>query len=167
MLFKKVLKFQLGKTPKGDFKVIKLCKFGFPVVIKNQPVVDGKPFPTMYWLTCPYLVKKVSQLEEKGLINHFELKLKYDHRFRNRYLKAQNFERNLRKLLIPDSVPKRIKEKLLKVGIGGIEKSLGVKCLHLHLASYLAGIPNPVGEEIYRKRLLAKECRDSYCERRV
>lgn len=166
-MFKDALKLQLGRTPKGKFKVIKLCKYGFPVVIKNPPVVNRKPFPTMYWLTCPYLVKKVSQLEERGLIEYFERKLKYDHRFKNRYLKAHNFERNLRKLHIPEDVPKEIKVKLLTVGIGGIEKPLGVKCLHLHLASYLAGISNPIGKEVYKKHLLAKECRDNYCGKRL
>ena len=163
--YKKILKFQIGKTPKGDFKVVKLCKFGFPQAIKNPPLVEGKPFPTTFWLTCPYLVKEVSRLEEAGYITKFEEKLKYNERFRRRYLKAHSFERMLRKPFIPKNVSPKIKKKLLSVGIGGIENPLGVKCLHLHLASYLGGVPNPIGEEV-KKMLPALECRNNLCSQK-
>jgi hypothetical protein len=161
--FTQIVKKQIGRTPKENFQVVRLCRYGFPQVIKNPPVVDGKPFPTMFWLTCPHLVKKVSRLEEAGMISYFENKLKYDQRFRNRYLKAQQFERMLRKVYIPETLPIPIKKKLLPAGIGGIENPLGVKCLHLHLASYLGGVPNPIGEEVY-KRVLPLECPNNYCQ---
>ncbi|MEO2153793.1 MAG: DUF501 domain-containing protein [Aquificota bacterium] len=149
--FLPLLKKQLGRTPKGNFLVVKICPFGFPVVIKNPPLVKGQPFPTNFWLTCPHLIKEVSRLEERGFIKHFEEKLKYDHRFRNRYLKAHQEEVMLRKPYLTQDIPPKIKCKLLKGGIGGIENPTGVKCLHLHLASYLGGMDNPIGEEVYKK----------------
>jgi len=160
--FEEIVKRQLGWRLKGEFKVVKICKFGFPQVIENKPFLNGKPFPTLFWLTCPFLRKKVSRLEERGFVEYFELKLKYNHRFRNTYLKAQSLERSLRKLFIPKSLPFGVKKKLLSVGIGGMENPLGVKCLHLHLADYLGGIPNPVGKEVL-KLIKVEECSDNYC----
>ena len=165
-VFDNILRSQLGRKPKGDYKVIKLCKFGFPQVIKNPPVVDGKPFPTAFWLTCPYLVKEVSRLEEAGYISKFEKILKKNERFRRKYLKAHSLERMLRKPFISENLPKGVKKKLLSAGVGGIENPLGVKCLHLHLASYLGGVPNPIGREV-SKLVPALECRDNYCKRRL
>ncbi len=162
--FKGIIKKQIGRTPKGNFKVVKLCRFRYPQVIENPPVVDGKPFPTLFWLTCPFLVKAISRLEGRGYIEHFERKLKYDHRFRNRYLKAHQFERNWRKIKLPQQLPKKLKEKLLKVGIGGIENPLGVKCLHLHAASHLGGVPDPIGKEVLNL-VGPLECSDNYCSR--
>ena len=165
-LFKNILRLQIGKKPKEDFKVVLLCKFGFPQVIKNSPVVGGKPFPTTFWLTCPYLVKEVSRLEEAGYISKFEEILKRNERFRRKYLKAHSFERMLRKPFISKNLPKGIKKKLLSVGVGGIENPLGVKCLHLHLASYLGGVPNPLGKEV-SKLVPSMECSNNYCGRRL
>ena len=115
--FKRIIRKQIGRAPKGDFKVIRICRYGYPQVIENSPVVDGKPFPTLFWLTCPFLVKSISRLEERGYIDLFEGKLKYDHLFRNRYLKAHQFERHLRKVKLPPGLPKKLKEKLSLIHI--------------------------------------------------
>jgi len=163
-IFLPILKKQLNRTPKGNFKVIKLCRYGFPQLIENEPIVDGRPFPNLFWLTCPHLVKEISRLEEAGFIELFEEKVLKDERFRRAYLKAHQLERNLRKLKLPSNIGRKVREKLLKVGIGGIENPLGVKCLHLHLASYWGGIPNPVGREIERL-LPSTDCPNNYCKR--
>ncbi len=164
--FKEIVKHQLGRKPKGNFRVVKLCRHGFPQVIENEPFADGKPMPTLLWLTCPFLAKEVSRLEEAGFIEYFEEKLKRDARFRGRYFKAHAYERMLRKVKLPDNLPPRVKFKLLSTGVGGIENPLGVKCLHLHLAGYLAGIPNPVGEEVFKKLLKGLEnCKNGRCKR--
>ncbi|HID79951.1 MAG TPA: DUF501 domain-containing protein [Aquifex aeolicus] len=161
---RKVVKLQIGRTPKGDFKVVRLCKFGFPQVIKNPPLVGNKPFPTTFWLTCPYLVKEISRLEEAGFIAFFEEKLKRNERLKRQYLKAHSFERMLRKPFIPKDLSFPIKRKLLSVGVGGIEKPLGVKCLHLHFASFLGGGYNPIGKEVLNY-LPSLECRDNFCKK--
>ncbi|NPB05526.1 MAG: DUF501 domain-containing protein [Aquificae bacterium] len=160
--FEPVLRLQLGKTPKGNYKVVKLCRHGFPQVLENPPLVDGKPFPTLFWLSCPHLVREVSKLEEKGWIRRFEERLRRDARFRGRYLKAHALERSLRKALLPPELPYRLKLKLIKGGIGGIESPLGVKCLHLHLASSMGGIPDPIGKEVL-KLVGAPECSNALC----
>ncbi len=161
-LFQPILRLQLGKNPKGEFKVIKLCRFGFPQLLENSPFWNGKPFPNLFWLTCPYLVREVSKLESEGYIEHFEERLRREEPFRRRYIHAHQLEASLRKLKIPLEVPESLKKKLLTVGIGGIENPLGVKCLHLHLASYWGGVPDPIGREVL-KLLPSWECSDNYC----
>jgi len=164
--FKEVIKHQLGRKPKGTFRVVKLCRHGFPQMIENPPLVDGKPMPTLFWLTCPFLVKEVSRLEEAGYIEYFEERIKKNARFRGRYLKAHAFERMLRKAKLPADLPPKVKFKLISTGVGGIENPLGVKCLHLHLASFLGGVPNPIGEEVLKKLLRGVEnCKNGYCKR--
>src|SRR5918996_1083554 len=60
---------QLGRPPLTDFSVVARCGSGHPLVIRNHPVDRaGKPFPTLYWLTCPDAVKAVSRLEAEGWI---------------------------------------------------------------------------------------------------
>ncbi len=163
-IFLPILKKQLKRAPKGNFRVVKICRWKKPQVIENSPVVDGKPFPTLFWLTCPHLVREVSKLEEKGFIDLFEERLKKDERFRRKYLYAHQFERMLRKAKLPEKLPANLKLKLLKVGVGGIENPLGVKCLHLHLADYVGGVPNPIGREVLRL-ISSVECSDDYCKK--
>ena len=31
------------------------CPWGYPQVILCRPCSRGKPFPTLFWLTCPYV----------------------------------------------------------------------------------------------------------------
>jgi len=161
-IFIPILKKQLGKTPKGNLKVIKLCKYGFPQLIENDPLLEGKPFPNLFWLTCPYLVKQISKLESKGFIELFEERLKKDEAFRRRYLYAHQFEAMLRKSKLPPNVEPKIKAILIRLGVGGIKNPLGVKCLHLHLASFWGGVPNPIGESLL-EFLPALECSENLC----
>ncbi|MGD9676037.1 MAG: DUF501 domain-containing protein, partial [Candidatus Bipolaricaulia bacterium] len=58
-----VIARQIGRTPRGVDGVALRCRFGCPQVVVVHPVVDGTPFPTLYWLTCPHLRQAVSALE--------------------------------------------------------------------------------------------------------
>jgi hypothetical protein len=72
----------------------------------------------------------------------------------------------LRKVNLPENLPPRVKFKLLFGGVGGMENPLGVKCLHLHLASFLGGVPDPIGEEVLKKHLRGvQNCKNGYCKR--
>ena len=58
---------QLGREPRAFHRVAVRCPFGAPAVTEQQPyTVDGEPFPTTYYLTCPHLVAAVSRLEAAG-----------------------------------------------------------------------------------------------------
>jgi len=142
------IKQQIGRWPKGITGIVRRCRYGYPVLIQSCPVIDEKPFPTLYWLTCPYLVKAVSRLESQGWIHKLEERIACDLVFKERYLNAHKVIRERRARLINDE---NIREKLDKVGSGGIKDLKRVKCLHLHLSDYLAGVDNPIGEAVLRE----------------
>ncbi len=149
-----ILERQLGRKIENLRRVVRRCSKGFPVVIESRPVRDSKPFPTLFWLTCPHLRREVSRLEEAGWIKRFEEEIEKDGNFRERLFKAHVEVIRRRERLIEDGW---IKEELSKVGSGGIRDFTKVKCLHLHLADYLAGIENPIGERVFQM-IENKEC---------
>lgn len=105
------------------------------MVIENHPrLEDGSPFPTLYWLTCPLLVKRASKLESEGWMEHLNERLATDHALQQRLATAVDAYRAARdhhEALDPIPAPPG----------GGPER---VKCLHSHLAHRLVE-PNPVG----------------------
>ncbi len=143
-----ILKRQLGRLPRGVSRIVTRCEYGYPVLLESCPYVDGKPFPTLYWLVCPYLVKQISHLESQGWIRRFEELIAKDDLFRERYIKAHFVIRELRAKLVEDEV---VRTKLNDVGTGGIRDLRRVKCLHLHVSDYLAGVDNPIGEAVLKQ----------------
>jgi len=107
-----------------------------PTVIENHPVLeDGSPFPTLYWLTCPMLNKRVSRLESDGAMTALAKRLGRDPSLRARFASALERYRARRE------THASIEESGGPPG-GGPER---VKCLHAHVAHELAGGANPVG----------------------
>lgn len=104
------------------------------MVIENHPRLDdGSPFPTLFWLTCPMLLKRVSRLESEGWMAALNIRLPGDESLRSRFTAAiaQYEARRDAHEVIPVSSPTG----------GGPEK---VKCLHAHVAHALVE-SNPVG----------------------
>jgi hypothetical protein len=158
----KILKYLvekiLRKKLKGDVKIVKICIHGFPVVIRNMPQIEGKPFPTNFWLVCPLLNQQVSQMEAEGWITQFEEDLKRNFAFFQEMQYSHALEKMLRKIFIKKGeISPNIYKSLIGSGVGGIKSIYGVKCLHSHLASFLGGLKNPIGERIWEK-LHRKEC---------
>ncbi len=106
------------------------------MAIENHPrLPDGAPFPTLYWLTCPLLVKRASHLEADGAMKALTERLGRDEELRARLAEAIALLRERR-----DS-HEVIEESGGPPG-GGPDR---VKCLHSHLAQELAEGVNPVG----------------------
>uniref|UniRef100_A0A7C5Y991 DUF501 domain-containing protein n=1 Tax=Fervidobacterium nodosum TaxID=2424 RepID=A0A7C5Y991_9BACT len=154
---------QLKRGVSNVLSVCHRCSYGFPTVILSYPIRDGVPFPTIHYLTCPYLTKEISRLEEKGLIAEFEKRIKSDEALRKAYENAHKEVINKRLSLLSKD-DERWVGLLSVVGTGGIRDFTAVKCLHLHVADYLAGINNPVGKQVYES-LNQKECSDALCSR--
>ncbi len=58
---------QIGREPAIGFSVAKKCRYGWPAVIRNAPFDDrGNPNPNLYYLSCPYLRKRLGRLEGEG-----------------------------------------------------------------------------------------------------
>jgi uncharacterized protein len=125
----------LGRDPAADFEVVLRATDGTPVVIRNAPFTeDGAPMPTRYWLVGPEWHRAVSRLEAVGGVRAAEAAVATD-----AVAQAHRVYAAERDAAIPlDHVGPRPAG-----GVGGTR--LGVKCLHAHVAWYLAGGPDPVG----------------------
>jgi hypothetical protein len=125
----------LGRDPGGAFTVAVRGEGGRPVVIVNEPFLrNGTPMPTRYWLVDPELRVRVGRMEAAGGVREAalgvdEVALADGHR---RYAAERD-------ALIPSdwSGPRP------SGGVGGTRQ--GVKCLHAHLAWWLAGGDDVVG----------------------
>lgn len=138
---------QLGRPPAGGFRVVVRTADGSPAVIENEPFLDdGTPMPTRFWLVDRTLRAAVSRLESEGGVRRAEeavdpAALAAAHR---RYAAERDA-----------GLPKGSTGPRPSGGVGGTRQ--GVKCLHAHLAWWLAGGPDPVGEWVARE--LALDCR--------
>ena len=73
---KQTVEIQLNRTVRSNIDVVAKCHFDLPVVVDvPKNLDDGTPFPTMYWLTCPMYVKKVSTLESNGMVKDLDQQL--------------------------------------------------------------------------------------------
>ena len=127
---------QLGREPTTPFTVVARCPGGHPLVIRNRPLdVNGDPFPTLYWLTCPRAVKAVARLEAEGWIGRLNERLQEDEAFDEALEAAHRAYARERGAEVPGAESWG--------GVGGTRT--GVKCLHAHYAYHLAGGDDPVG----------------------
>jgi uncharacterized protein len=106
-----------------------------PAVIETHPLVDGEPFPTLYWLTCRRAVAAAGRLEAEGRMREVNDRLRSDDDLREAFDAAN-----------ADYVARRdALHRLEGAGAVGGGPSDRVKCLHAHLAHELACGGNPVG----------------------
>jgi len=125
----------LGRTPSGEFTVVVRRGDGAPVVIENAPLLhDGRPMPTRFWLVDAELRDAVSRLEAAGGVRRAEAAV--DAGALADAHARHGAERD-RALPVGHSGPRP------SGGVGGTRQ--GVKCLHAHLAWFLAGGDDPVG----------------------
>jgi hypothetical protein len=126
----------LGRDPGGAFTVVVRGEAGQPMVIANEPFLrDGTPMPTRYWLVDPELRVLVGRLEAEGGVREAEAQVGGEalaecHR---RYAAERDA------LILPDRTGPRPSG-----GVGGTRQ--GVKCLHAHVAWWLAGGDDVVGD---------------------
>jgi hypothetical protein len=125
----------LGREPNGAFVVVRRRPDGQPMVIANDPLLrDGTPMPTRYWLVDPLIRAQVGRLEAEGAVNAVEASL-------SPQVVADAHERYARErdaLIDPAWTGPRPTG-----GVGGTR--MGVKCVHAHVAWWLAGGDDPVG----------------------
>jgi len=149
---KKVVAKQLGRVPRGLLGIERRCPHGYPQVVLVYPLVEGKPFPTLFWLTCPFLTKQIDRLEAEGWIKRMEKLLEEEEALATRFREAHHAyitERN--RLLSPEDRASLeetgMLKDLLEKGIGGTADFARVKCLHLHVAHAIAR-DNPIGDRV-------------------
>jgi exopolyphosphatase/guanosine-5'-triphosphate,3'-diphosphate pyrophosphatase len=125
----------LGRPPAGRFRVVVRDRAGSPVVIENAPLLDdGTPMPTRWWLVGRAEREAVSRLESAGGVAAAEASVPTGEvaQAHARYAAGRDA-----------TLPAGHTGPLPSGGVGGTRQ--GVKCLHAHLAAYLAGTGDPVG----------------------
>ncbi|MEJ6952140.1 DUF501 domain-containing protein [Natronospora cellulosivora (SeqCode)] len=161
-----VIEFQLGRKADNFSQVVKYCPFNKPAVLMTLPYSkENGVFPTTYWLSCPYLNKELAKLEDDGIIKDLSEKIKDSNQLREELMKthlryAKERFRLLGKSDLEDIERKssRIKDVLKESGVGGIMDKEGIKCLHTHLADYLANKQNPIGKLVWNMVNWPEEC---------
>ena len=126
---------QLGRPPRAFRRVVVRCPYGRPAVTEQWPRdVDGAPFPTTYYLTCPQLVARISRLEADGGVERWTQAVRESPELRTSLDLANSEQQALR-----PEVPG---------GIGGSTRGGSLKCLHAHAAFALARPGYELGERI-------------------
>jgi hypothetical protein len=130
-----IVERQLRRPPRAFKRVVVRCPYGRPAVTEQSAFDEhGEPFPTTYYLTCPYLVAAVSRLEAAGGVERWSRRAREDAELRRSLEQAHEEQRRLR----PE----------LPGGIGGQTRAGSLKCLHAHVAFALARPGYELGERI-------------------
>ena len=118
----------------------------------GKPGRRPEPFPTTFWLTCPYLVAEVSALESAGWIGRLEQEVGRGGRLAQELVQAHQEAARIRRALACHQAVQELSRispeavrRLFDSGVAGIRYPLGIKCLHAHLAHHLALSGNPIG----------------------
>ena len=126
---------QIGRKPRAFARVVVRCPFGRPAVTEQAPFDEaGRPFPTQYYVTCPYLVAGISRLEAAGGVERWSRAAEEDAILAQSLADAQAEQRRLR----PE----------IDAGIGGSTRTGSLKCLHAHAAFALARPGYELGDRI-------------------
>jgi hypothetical protein len=111
------------------------CPHGYPAVTEQAPYgADGKPFPTTFYLTCPWLDAAIARLEAAGGVERWSRAAESEPALAASLARADREQRELR----PE----------LDVGIGGTRVAGKLKCLHAHAAFALARPGYELGERV-------------------
>ena len=140
---------QLGRELRGEVLLGSRCPNGRVEVIATSPFLDDEtPFPTLFWLTCPLLKYAVARLENGDFRQGLRERLEGDPDFAKALKGAEKdyFEERERWALEMGRRKAGVYFEGRR-GIGGTVNG-GMKCLHAHLAHFLAGHANPVGAEV-------------------
>jgi uncharacterized protein len=126
---------QIGRPPRAFRRVAVRCPYGRPAVTEQAPFDEsGEPFPTTFYLTCPYVVAAIARLEAAGGVERWSRLVDEDLELRQSAELADEEQRRLR----PE----------LPGGIAGRTRTGGLKCLHAHAAFALARPGYELGERI-------------------
>ena len=126
---------QIGREPRAFRAVALRCPFGRPAVTEQSPYDSaGDPFPTTFWLTCPFLVAAVSRIEANGGVDRWTKAAAEDPVLGESLRLANEEQRRLR----PE----------IDAGVGGGTRGGSLKCLHAHVAFALARPGYELGDRI-------------------
>jgi hypothetical protein len=143
-----VVERQLGRPPRAFHRVVVRCPFGLPAITEQAPYdASGEPFPTTYYVTCPWLVAQISRLEAAGGVERWSERAAADPSLAMSLERATETQRLVRRRLAAGRTG-RDDGASLELGIGGARTPERLKCLHAHAAFALAHPGYELGEQI-------------------
>ena len=168
----RVIAAQLGRKTAIGFRVSGLCEHGWPAVIRSNPFDISDSFnPNIYYLTCPFLRKKISTLESEGAIIELQESLIAERALAAAVRRAQ--ETHAREWLVAaaaedgDASGKQPRDVAGRTPrIADSRDDLLLKCLHAHYGFYLVHDGYVLGKMI-AERLAARWCDDDQCRRLI
>ena len=149
----------LGREPRGLEAIEAVDASGRPSVIRVASLVDGKPFPTMFWLVDKTLNYKIDQLEAGGLIAKMQAEIDANEDLQASMIADHQQFIRLRDANMSPDIKARLVEQnyydaLQKRGIGGIANFIRIRCLHTYYASHRV-VPNTIGRWLDKEHLIS------------
>lgn len=140
----------LGREPRGLEAVAVRDNQGVPMVIRVAPLVDGKPFPTLFWLIDKRLSYAIDQVEASGLIARLQKQVDDSVELQQQMREDHQAYIELRLSYMSPEQREAISASgfaaaLEQRGIGGIADFQRIRCLHTYYAAHLVR-PNTVGK---------------------
>jgi hypothetical protein len=153
---------QLGRRPQAMSAVPARCPFGYPAVVEDLPYdLVGRPFPTLYYCTCPTLIVAVGRVESDGGVARWTSRVAADPALARSAADAAADEAVRRTDLVRAHGLAMVDGGAsLSSGVGGVRDLLAVKCLHAHVAHALARPGYLLGEAVF------DEVEDPWCHDR-
>lgn len=138
----------LGREPRGLQEVV-AWHGEEPAVVRVASIVDGKPFPTMYWLVHPSINYAIDKLEANGLIALLQQRVDAEPKLQSAMAKDHESYIAARDQYMSDETKQAIVAANLQGafegrGIGGIADTGRIRCLHTWYGAHLV-TPNTIG----------------------
>lgn len=145
---------RLGREPRGLQAIPVLDPKGQPRVIRVASLVDGKPFPTLFWLVDPALNYRIDQDEARGLIKDFQGIVNSDRDLQESMRADHQAHIELRDSYLDQAQRAALEQLgfaavLSQRGIGGIADGSRIRCLHTWYAAHLV-VANTIGRLLDR-----------------
>ncbi len=139
----------LGREPRGLEAVAAAHADGRPMVIRVSSLIEGKPFPTLFWLIDPELNYRIDREEAGGLIGSMQQQVDTDSLLRHSMTDDHRAYIALRASHITEAMEAELEQRgladvLASRGVGGIADFTRIRCLHTWYAAHLV-LPNTIG----------------------
>lgn len=170
-----VIKWQLKTNDVYCAAIVHRCSHGYPQIILLNPISnceDGgkslnyESISNILWLTCPFLNKKIHDIENTGVIEKIQSFISSERTLQECMSDAHAHYYYLRKrvynVFFNDIYPEK-EIKVFNTGVGGIRDADSVKCLHIHFCHYHLCNDNLVGLITTEMLNDSIECEEGNC----
>ena len=133
---------RLGREPRGFCDVSAFNTQGEPAVIRVSSVVDGKPFPTLFWLIDADISLKIDRLEAAGWIARLQRDVDNSATLQEQMELAHEAHKRLRETFLSEAERTLLTDRgmmsaLSDRGIGGIKEPGRIRCFHTWYAAHM------------------------------